>query len=124
MPNDGYWSNYWLKAPVHFGNINPRPTADILFSLFFKSDAPWNESAWKNEKFDQLLVAARAESDDGKRKQMYRDMQFLIHESSGIGVPVFISNLDAHNSKLKGLKPSGLGGMMGYSFGEHVWLDA
>ena len=124
VPADGYWSNYWMKVPVGFGNINPRPTADILFSLFFKSDAPWNESVWKNEKFDQLLVAARAESDDAKRKQMYRDMQFLIHESSGIGVPVFISNLDAHHSKLKGLKPSGLGGMMGYSFGEHVWLDA
>lgn len=32
VPSDGYWSNYWLKAPVHFGNINPRPTPDILFS--------------------------------------------------------------------------------------------
>ncbi len=43
VPADGYWSNYWMKVPVGFGNINPRPTADILFSLFFKSDAPWNE---------------------------------------------------------------------------------
>ena len=33
------------------------PNADILFSLFFKSDSPWNESGWKNEKFDQLLRA-------------------------------------------------------------------
>ncbi len=55
---------------------------------------------------------------------MYRDMQVMIHEQSGIGVPVFINNLDAHTSKIKGLKASGLGGMMGYSFGEHVWLDA
>ena len=57
-----------MKKPVGFGNINPRPNADILFSLFFKSDSPWNESAWKNEKFDQLLLAARAESDFDKRK--------------------------------------------------------
>ena len=55
---------------------------------------------------------------------MYRDMQVMIHECSGIGVPVFINNLDAHTTKLKGLKPSGFGGMMGYSFAEHVWLDA
>jgi peptide/nickel transport system substrate-binding protein len=123
VPADGYWSNYWMKVPVGFGNINPRPTADILFSLFFKSDAPWNESAWKNEKFDQLLVAARAETDEGKRKQMYHDMQVLIHEGSGIGIPVFINNLDAHTAKLKGLRPMGTGGMMGYGFAEHVWLE-
>ena len=60
-----------MKVPVGFGNINPRPTADILFSLFFKSDAAWNKSAWKNERFDQLLVASRAETDEAKRKQMY-----------------------------------------------------
>jgi peptide/nickel transport system substrate-binding protein len=124
VPADGYWSNYWMKVPVGFGNINPRPTADILFTLFFKSDAPWNESAWKNEKFDQLLVAARAETDDTKRKQMYRDMQLMVHENSGIGIPLFISNLDAHTSKLKGLRPMATGGLMGFGFGEHVWLES
>ncbi len=124
VPADGYWSNFWMKVPVGYGNINPRPTADILFSLFFASTAAWNESAWKNEKFDQHLIAARAETDDGKRKQMYRDMQLMIHEGSGIGIPTFISGLDAHTDKLKGLKPMGTGSMMGYAFGEHVWLDA
>ncbi len=123
VPADGYWSNYWMKVPVGYGNINPRPTADILFSLFFKSDAAWNESAWKSEKFDQLLVAARAESDEAKRRQMYTDMQVMIHEGSGIGIPVFINGLDAHTDKLKGLKPMGTGSMMGYAFGEHVWLE-
>jgi peptide/nickel transport system substrate-binding protein len=32
--------------------------------------------------------------------------------------------LDAHSSKLKGLQPIPTGGMMGYAFAEHVWLDA
>ena len=124
VPADGYWSNYWMKVPVGYGNINPRPTADILFSLFFASTAAWNESAWKNEAFDKVLVAARAETDDGKRKQMYRDLQLMVHETSGIGIPVFINGLDGHTDKLKGLKPMGTGSLMGYAFGEHVWLDA
>lgn len=124
VPSDGYWSNYWMKVPVGFGNINPRPTADILFSQFFKSDAPWNESAWKNEKFDQLLTAARAEADEAKRKAMYHDMQAMIHETSGIAVPVFINNLDAFTSKVKGMRPMPSGGLMGYTFAENVWLDA
>ncbi|SDR54472.1 peptide/nickel transport system substrate-binding protein [Rhizobiales bacterium GAS113] len=124
VPADGYWSNYWMKQPIGFGNINPRPSADVLFTLFFKSDAAWNESAWKNEKFDQLLVAARSETDDAKRKQMYGDMQTLVHEGSGIGIPVFASILDGHSSKLKGLRPIPTGGLMGYNFAESVWLDA
>lgn len=124
VPSDGYWSNYWMKKPVGFGNINPRPNADILFSLFFKSDSPWNESAWKNEKFDQLLVAARAESDFAKRKQMYGDMQALVSDHCGIGIPVFISILDGHSTKLKGLEPVPTGGLMGYNYSEYVWLDS
>lgn len=124
MPADGYWSTHWMKHPLGFGNINARPSADLALTLFFKSDAPWNEAGWKNEKFDQLLVAARGETDPTRRAQMYADMQVMIHNEGGIGIPMFISSLDGHNRKLKGLSPIPLGGMMGSSFAEHVWLDA
>ncbi|HUG23647.1 ABC transporter substrate-binding protein [Piscinibacter sp.] len=123
MPADGYWSNHWLNSPVGFGNINPRPSADILLTQFFKSDAQWNESRWKNEKFDQVLVAARAETDLAKRKQMYADLQTMIHQEAGIGIPLFLASLDGHTTKLKGLSPIPLGGLMGYNFAENVWLE-
>lgn len=124
MPADGYWSNHWMKSPVGFGNVNPRPSADTLFTQFFKSDAPWNESGWKSEKFDQLLLAARAETDTAKRGKMYADMQVLVHEQGGVGIPLFLASIDGHSKKLKGLAPIPLGGLMGYSFAEHVWLEA
>ncbi len=124
MPADGYWSNHWLTNPVGFGNVNPRPSADTLLTQFFKSDAAWNESRWKSPQFDQLLVAARAETDQAKRKQMYADMQIMIHQDAGIGIPLFLASIDGHSSRLKGLSPIPLGGLMGYAFAEHVWLDA
>jgi peptide/nickel transport system substrate-binding protein len=124
MPADGYWSQHWMKHPVGFGNINPRPAADLILTQFFKSDAPWNESGWKNPKFDQLLVAARAQTDTAKRAQMYADMQVMIHEEGGIGIPFFMSSIDGHNKKLKGLSPIPVGGLMGYNFAENVWLEA
>lgn len=124
MPADGYWSNFWMKSPVGYGNVNPRPSADVLFTQFFKSDAAWNESGWKSERFDQLLLAARAETEDTKRHQMYADMQTLVNEQGGLGIPLFLASLDGHSKKLKGLSPIPLGGLMGYSFAEHVWLDA
>jgi peptide/nickel transport system substrate-binding protein len=124
VPSDGYWSNYWLKAPVHFGNINPRPTPDILFSLLYASDAPWNESQFKSEKFDKMMIEARGMLDQAKRKEIYGQMQVMISEEAGTAIPAFISNVDAISSKLKGLDANPLGGMMGYAFAEYVWLEA
>ncbi|KTT44281.1 ABC transporter substrate-binding protein [Pseudomonas oryzihabitans] len=121
---DGYWNTHWMKDPLGFGNINARPTANIILSQFFKSDAPWNESGWKNEQFDQLVVAARGETDLAKRKQMYADMQLLVHDHCGIGLPVFASSIDAHSLKLGGYGIVPIGGLMGYMFAEHVWLEA
>ncbi|MEM5383344.1 ABC transporter substrate-binding protein [Paraburkholderia phymatum] len=124
VPADGYWSNHWMKHPLGYGNINARPSADVLFTQFFKSDAPWNEANWKNPKFDQMLVAARGEPDDAKRKKIYGDMQQVVHEDGGIGIPLFQSSLDAHASKLKGLGSIPLAGLMGFMFAENVWLEA
>ena len=124
MPADGYWSNHWAKHPLTFGNINPRPTIDLMFSLFYKSDSPMNVSGWKNEKFDQLLDAARGETDEAKRKQMYADMQVLVHDQCGVGIPMFIHSLDGFTNKLKGYSGHPMGGLMGYMFADQVWLEA
>lgn len=123
VPADGYWPTHWMKHPLTFGNINPRPTADQLFSLFFKSDAPWNECGWSNPAFDRLLLEARGESDEQRRKQLYGEMQQLVHDQSGVAIPVFISLIDGHDERLKGLYPIPIGGMMGYLFADQVWWD-
>jgi len=123
-PADGYWSNHWMKHPITFGNINARPSADVIFTQFFKSDAPWNEANWKDPKFDQLLLAARGEPDDTKRKKIYGDMQVLVHSDGGIGIPLFLSSIDARTTKLKGLGSIPIAGLMGFKFAENVWLEA
>lgn len=124
VPADGYWANHWMKHPLGFGAVNARPSADVLLTQFFASNAPWNEANWKSPKFDQLLLSARGEPDDAKRKAIYGDIQTLIHQEGGIGIPMFLSSLDAHTTKLKGLGSIPLAGLMGFAFAEHVWLDA
>lgn len=124
VPGDGYWSNQWMKHPVTFGSTNARPTADLVLSLYFQSDSPWNESGWKKPDFDRMLVAARGERDQAKRKQLYGDMQQMISDQGGIGIPVFRSALDAFSSKVKGMKPIPIGNFMGYLFPENIWLQA
>ncbi len=122
VPYDNYWSQHWMKHPISYGSVNPRPTLDMLFSQFYKSDAPWNESGWKNVQFDQLVTAARGERDQAKRKQMYGDMQALVYNHCGTIIPLFISSLDGYSNKVKGVESYPSGMMMGYRFSEFVWL--
>lgn len=124
MPPDGYWSNHWGKSAVGWGNVNARPNADAVLTQFFKSDASGNDARWKDPRFDQLLLAARSELDETRRKALYADMQVMIHEQGGVAIPLFISSLDAHDARLGGLASIPVGGMMGYEFAEHVWWAA
>lgn len=124
VPSDGYYSTHWMRHPLSFGNTNPRPTADLIFSLFFQSDADMNESGWKNERFDRLLIEARGLRDEGLRAEIYGEMQQIVHDKCGVAIPVFISLIDGFDKRLKGLRPIPLGGMMGYRFGEYAWWDA
>ncbi|MCA0042227.1 ABC transporter substrate-binding protein [Celeribacter litoreus] len=124
VPADGYWSNYWLKAPIHFGHINPRPTPDILFSLLYGSDAKWNESHYASDKFDSMMIEARGELDEAKRKEMYWTMQEMISNEAGTIIPAYFSNIDGLASNVQGIKSNPLGGLMGFNFAEHVWLDS
>jgi peptide/nickel transport system substrate-binding protein len=95
-----------------------------MLSMLLQSDAPWNETGWKNETFDKLLATSRVELDETKRKQIYHDMQVLIVEEGGELIPVFTDNLAAANGKVKGyVSIPGGGDMSGYRLAEKVWLE-
>lgn len=123
MPADGYWSQSWMRFPMGFGNVNPRPSADMTFALSFAGAAPWNESHWHNSQFDQLLALSRSEPDEAKRRALYDDMQTLIHTDAGIGIPTFITSLDGYHTRIRGLYPHQGGQLMGYNFARSIWVD-
>ncbi len=102
VTTDGYWGSVWLQAPICVAVWNMRPTANIMMSLAFKSDAAWNETRWQNDKFDQALVAVRGVTDPAKRKQMYHDLQMMIVEGNGQGIPLYRNYVDAAASHVKG----------------------
>ncbi|WP_254439192.1 ABC transporter substrate-binding protein [Ruegeria arenilitoris] len=90
-PNDGYWSEVWTKKPWCASYWAGRPVEDLMFSLAFQSGVAWNESFWSNEKFDTLLVEARAELDSEKRRQVYGEMQEIVANQGGVAIPMFAS---------------------------------
>ena len=90
-PNDGYWSSVWLKKPWCASYWGGRPTEDWVFSQIYSSGADWNESHWDNKRFNDLLVQARAELDSAKRRELYVEMQRLVHDDGGALIPVFMA---------------------------------
>ncbi len=98
--NDGYWSNIWNLKPWCASYWSGRPTPDQMFSTAYECGVPWNESAWCNERFDELLVAARAELDQEKRQTMYWEMQELVHDDGGALLPMFAAWVMALSNKI------------------------
>ncbi len=88
-PTDGYWSDVWMQKPWCMCYWQGRPTVDWMFSAGYAADAAWNDTYWKNERFNQLLVAARAELDDDLRGDMYSEMQAIVRNDGGTVIPMF-----------------------------------
>lgn len=105
VSGDGYWSNVWLKAPFCAVYWAARPSTDIILSEAFLSTAAWNDTAWKRPDFDKLVIAARAELDEAKRKQLYADAQRLIADDGGMICFAVSDNLDGYAKTVRGNEP-------------------
>lgn len=60
-----------------------------MFSTAYSEGAAWNESYWSHERFNELLVIARAELDDAKRRDMYWEMQTILNREGGSVIPMY-----------------------------------
>lgn len=99
-PNDGYWSNVWMKKPwcaVFWGG---RPTEDMMFSTAYAADAAWNDTSWQHKRFNELLISGRAELDETKRRAMYVEMQQIVRDEGGVVVPMFAADLSATSANI------------------------
>lgn len=121
-PADGFWDNVWLKGNSVVSYWAGRATATAMLDVAYKDNAPWNESHFKNAKFNQLLIAAKAELDESKRKQMLYDCQTIMHEEVATVVPAFRNNLDAHNNKVGGHTPHGLSNLNNNDIISKAWI--
>ncbi|MDO5758930.1 MAG: ABC transporter substrate-binding protein [Rhodobacterales bacterium] len=88
-PDDGYWSDVWMKKPFIAAYWGGRPTCDWMFSSAYAAGADYNDTNWQNERFDKLLVEARGELDTSLRADMYGEMQQIVSDEGGVVVWAF-----------------------------------
>ena len=125
VPDDGYWSDVWLKHPWCASYWSGRPTEDWMFTQGYSAESNWNESYWQNERFNELLVAARAEVDDNKRRQMYWEMQAITRDDCGSVIHAFANHISAHTEKV-GIPEQVAGNWEydGYKMIERWWINS
>ncbi len=99
-PNDGYWSNVWMKKAWCACYWSGRATEDWMFGTAYERGVPWNDTFWEHARFNELLIKARAELDSAKRRQMYLEMQTIVRDEGGVVVPMYANYVDAASRKL------------------------
>ncbi len=99
-PDDGYWRGVWMQKEWCQSFWLGRPTENMMFSVAYGADAPWNESYWKHGHFTELIKKTRTELDENKRRQMYFEMQRIVRDEGGTVIPTFLDFVHVASNKL------------------------
>jgi peptide/nickel transport system substrate-binding protein len=123
-PGDGYWTNDWNVQPFSTSYWGGRPTQDQMYSTAYLSTADWNDTKFKRPDFDKLLLQARSELDEAKRKDMYRTMAMTVRDEGGVILPMFNDFVNASTKQVKGYVHDIGNDMSNGYVATRVWLDA
>jgi peptide/nickel transport system substrate-binding protein len=93
-----------------------------MFTMAYAAEAPANDMHWKHARFNKLLVEARGELDQNKRKEMYQEMQQIVRDEGGVVIPMIANMVDAASSKVKFNKPAGNQELDGLRICERWWF--
>jgi peptide/nickel transport system substrate-binding protein len=120
MPHDTYLANVWMKGNFYMGYWGMQATEDAAFNLLLTSNASYEDTAWKNAKFDKLVADARETLDPAKRGELYAQAQELMLAETPYIVPIFEDILTANG---KGVGDWTIAPLSRYFYVEDVWLD-
>jgi peptide/nickel transport system substrate-binding protein len=95
-----------------------------MYSTAYLSTAVWNDTRFKRPDFDTLLLQARGELDQAKRKHLYKQMAVMVRDEGGVILPMFNDFVNASSKKVKGYVHD-VGNDMSNGFvAVRVWLEA
>jgi peptide/nickel transport system substrate-binding protein len=122
-PNDGYWADVWMKKPFSAVYWAGRPVEDQMFSTAYACGGAWNDTFWCNDRFEELMAAARSELNEDTRRQMYYEMQEILSNDGGTIIPMYANAVFATADKIG--TPDTLGAnwdMDGERWAERWWF--
>ena len=123
VSTDGYYSSIWAQVPFFVVRWNMRPSANMMLSLAWKSGVGWNGTKFSNARVDELLESSRAATDPDIRREMYCELQTIIHDEGGNMIPAHLNLTDGIASDVKGRTSNPLTNFGGAESPQYLWRD-
>jgi peptide/nickel transport system substrate-binding protein len=119
LPSNKFWE-VWDKVPFGFTEWTHRPLGFMVLALAYRTGVPWNESAYSNKQFDELLAKAEGTIDVAARSEILGELEKIMQEDGPIAQPLWRSVYAAYDKKVKGFEihPTL------YIFGENLAIEA
>ncbi|MFZ4453036.1 ABC transporter substrate-binding protein [Salibacterium aidingense] len=109
------WSTYLEKAQAGempsflIGWIGDNGDADNFLYTLLSTGSGNNYAFYSNEEADELMAEAQAETDEGKRAELYKEVQEIIHEDAPTVPLVHYESIMAGSDTLDGYIPAPTG---------------
>lgn len=103
VPSPQYWDK-WTEWDFGFTRWTHRPLDTMVLALAFRCGAKWNETRWCHEGFERLLNEAEGTVEVEKRRKIMCQIQHLVREEAGVGIPLWRNVFLAHDQKVKGVR--------------------
>ena len=120
MPHDTYIANVWKKGNFYMAYWGMQPTEDATFNLLLTSNASYEDTGWKNAKFDELVNAGRSTTIEAERAAAYSEAQELMLKELPYIIPFYEDVLTASKDHVKGYS---INPINRYFYLENVWLE-
>jgi len=95
----------------------------IWYEQSLLSDAIWNETHWRDPKFDKLIRDAQGATDEATALDLWHQVQEIQYNEGGYIVWVNVDILDAASNNVKGVVPSAWFNLGGWNYRD-VWLES
>jgi peptide/nickel transport system substrate-binding protein len=122
-PPNAYYNPSLLYLKMPFAETQWAITSMKFFYLqALTSTAPYNETHWKDARFNTLLFQAIGETDDAKAQDLWNQVQTIQYNEGGYLNWTNADWVDGLSNKVKGMAPSGAGALGNMTF-MNAWLE-
>lgn len=101
LPGSTFW-NDWTKFPWSATEWNMRPLGVQILALAYRTGEAWNEAAFSNAEFDELLGKAMGIADADERRVVMKRLQEIMQEQGVLVQPYWRSLYRHFDPKVKG----------------------
>ena len=101
LPGATFWEN-WLTYPFSATEWNMRPLGVQILALAYRTGEAWNESAFSNAEFDEVLAKALSVADAKARSEHMKRLEEIMQEQGVMVQPYWRSIYRHFDAKVKG----------------------